>query len=54
MKEMPYNPIARDSKLRDEILADPVAREIYEETKLQIDLVMKLKKQKIDNDNRYS
>ena len=40
---MTYNPVRRDSKLRDEILADPEARAIYEATKLQIDLAIQLK-----------
>jgi DNA-binding XRE family transcriptional regulator len=44
---MKYKPVKRDNELRNEILADPEARAIYEATKLQIDLVMKLKKARI-------
>lgn len=41
---MTYKPVRRDTKSRNEILADPETRAIYEATKLQIDLSMKLKK----------
>lgn len=44
---MTYKPVKRDNELRNEVLADPEARAIYEATKLQIDLVMKLKKARI-------
>ena len=44
---MTYKPVKHDHKLRTEILADPETRAIYEATKLQIDLVMKLKKARI-------
>jgi DNA-binding XRE family transcriptional regulator len=41
---MTYKSVKRDNKSRNEILADPETRAIYEATKLQIDLSMKLKK----------
>jgi DNA-binding XRE family transcriptional regulator len=41
---MTYKPVSRDYKSRNEILANPKARAIYEATKLQIDLSLKLKK----------
>lgn len=44
---MTYKPVHRDDKLRDEVLTDPEARAIYEATKLQIDLAMKLKKARL-------
>lgn len=44
---MTYNPIPRDSQLRDEILTDPDALAIYEATKLQIELAAKLKKARV-------
>ena len=44
---MTYKPVKHDNKLRNEVLADPEARAIYEATKLQIDLAMKLKKARI-------
>ena len=40
---MTYKPVQRDDELRKEVLADPKTRAIYEATKLQIDLSMKLK-----------
>lgn len=44
---MTYNPVKRGNELRREVLSDPEARAIYEATKLQIDLSMKLKKARI-------
>jgi len=44
---MPYKPVPRDDEFRNEILADPKARAVYEATKLQIDLSMQLKKARI-------
>lgn len=41
---MTYKPVNRGDELRDEVLADPEARAVYEATKLQIDLAMQLKK----------
>ncbi len=41
---MTYKPVKRDTKTRKEVLSDPEFRAIYEATKLQIDLSMKLKK----------
>ena len=41
---MTYKPVPWNNKFRKEVLADPQARAIYEATKLQIDLSMKLKK----------
>jgi predicted XRE-type DNA-binding protein len=40
---MTYNPVPRDHELRNEVLADPDARAIYEATRLQIELAMQLK-----------
>lgn len=40
---MTYNPAPRDNELRNEVLADPDARAIYEATRLQIELAMQLK-----------
>ena len=40
---MTYNPAPRDNELRNEVLADPEARAIYEATKLQIELAIQLK-----------
>lgn len=44
---MAYKPVPWDDKAREKILADPETRAIYEATKLQIDLAMKLKKARI-------
>lgn len=44
---MTYKPVLRNNKLRKEILADPEARAIYEATKLQIELSIKLKKARL-------
>lgn len=44
---MTYKPVRRSNKLRKEVLSDPEARAVYEATKLQIDLLMKLKKARI-------
>lgn len=44
---MTYKPVSRDDKFRNEILANPETRAIYEATKLQIDLAMKLKNARI-------
>ena len=44
---MAYKPIYRDDELRKEVLSNPKARAVYEATKLQIDLSMKLKKARI-------
>jgi len=41
---MTYKPVSHDYKSRNKILANPEARAIYEATKLQIDLSLKLKK----------
>ena len=41
---MTYKPVKRDNKSLKEVLANPEARAIYEATKLQIELSMKLKK----------
>lgn len=41
---MTYKPVHRGNTLRKEVLSDPEARAVYEATKLQIDLSMKLKK----------
>jgi len=41
---MTYKPVNRDNKIRNEILANPETRALYEATKLQIDLSMQLKK----------
>lgn len=41
---MTYKPVPWDNKFRKEILEDPESRTIYEATKLQIELSMKLKK----------
>jgi DNA-binding XRE family transcriptional regulator len=40
---MTYKPVHRDNELRDEVLADPEARAIYEATKLQIELALTLR-----------
>lgn len=40
---MTYNLVPRDNELRNEVLADPEARAIYEATKLQIELAIQLK-----------
>lgn len=40
---MTYNPVPRDNEVRNEVLADPEARAIYEATKLQIELAIQLK-----------
>jgi predicted XRE-type DNA-binding protein len=40
---MTYNPAPRDNELRNEVLADPDARAIYDATKLQIELAIQLK-----------
>jgi len=40
---MTYNPVRRINELRDEVLADPEALAVYEATKLQIELAIKLK-----------
>ncbi len=40
---MTYKPVPRDNELRDEVLADPEARAIYEATKLQIELATQLR-----------
>lgn len=44
---MTYKPVRRDNKALKEVLADSEARAIYEATKLQIDLSMKLKKARL-------
>jgi transcriptional regulator with XRE-family HTH domain len=44
---MTYKPVQRDDELRDEVLADPEARAIYEATKLQIDLAIQFKKARL-------
>lgn len=44
---MAYKPVRRNSKIRDEILADTETRALYEATKLQIDLSMRLKKARL-------
>jgi transcriptional regulator with XRE-family HTH domain len=44
---MTYKPVPWDNKAREKILADPETRTIYEATKLQIDLAIKLKKARI-------
>lgn len=44
---MTYKPVYSHDKLRREVLDDPEARAIYEATKLQIELSMKLKKARI-------
>ena len=44
---MAYKPVPWDNKAREKILADPETRVIYEATKLQIDLAIKLKKARI-------
>jgi transcriptional regulator with XRE-family HTH domain len=44
---MTYKPVPRGNELRKEVLSDPESRAIYEATKLQIDLSMKLKKARI-------
>src|SRR5579862_5583996 len=44
---MTYKPVPWDDKSQKKILADPETRAIYEATKLQIDLAMKLKKARI-------
>lgn len=45
---MTYKPVNRTNKSRQKILADERARAIYEATKVQIDLAMKLKKARIN------
>jgi predicted XRE-type DNA-binding protein len=40
---MTYNPVPRDNEVRNEVLADPEARAVYEATKLQIELAIQLK-----------
>ena len=40
---MTYKPVHRDDEIRDEVLANPEARAIYEATKLQIDLAIQLR-----------
>jgi transcriptional regulator with XRE-family HTH domain len=44
---MPYKPVLRDKKMRNEILANPETRAIYEATKMQIELSMQLKKARL-------
>lgn len=44
---MTYKPVSYNDKLRKKVLSDPEARAIYEATKLQIDLSIKLKKARI-------
>jgi len=44
---MAYKPVNRDDKSRREVFADSETRAIYEATKLQIDLAMKLKKARL-------
>lgn len=44
---MTYKPVKRTNELRNEVLADPDTRAIYEATKLQIDLAIQLKKARI-------
>jgi len=44
---MTYKPVAWDDKARKKILADSETRAIYEATKLQIDLAIKLKKARV-------
>lgn len=44
---MTYKPVRRGNEARNEILADPKNRAIYEATKLQIELSMQLKKARI-------
>lgn len=44
---MTYKPVPRDNELRDEVLADPEARAMYEATKLQIELAIQLKEARI-------
>ncbi len=44
---MTYKPVHRDDEIRNEVLANPEARAIYEATKLQIDLCMQLKKARV-------
>lgn len=44
---MTYNPVPRDNEFRDEVLANPEARALYEATKLQIDLACQLKKARV-------
>ena len=46
---MTYRPVRHDNKLRKEILADSETRAIYEATKLQIDLAMKLQELEAKN-----
>lgn len=41
---MTYKPVPWDDEFRKEVLSDPEARAVYEATKLQIELSMKLKK----------
>lgn len=41
---MTYKPVPWDDTIREQVLADPEARAIYEATKLQIKLSMALKK----------
>jgi predicted XRE-type DNA-binding protein len=45
---MTYKPVDRHDKIRNEVLADPEARAIYEATKLQIDLSIQLKKARME------
>lgn len=40
---MAYKPVSTHDKLRDEVLADPEARAMYEASKLQIELSLALK-----------
>jgi predicted XRE-type DNA-binding protein len=44
---MTYKPVPRDDELRNEVLADPEARAMYEATKLQIELSSQLKKARL-------
>jgi DNA-binding XRE family transcriptional regulator len=45
---MTYKPVPRDNELRDEVLADPETRAIYEATRLQIELAARLKEARIE------
>lgn len=44
---MTYKPVSAHDTLRKEVLSDPEARAIYEATKLQIDLAIRLKNARI-------
>jgi DNA-binding XRE family transcriptional regulator len=51
---MTYKPVRRNNELRNEVLSNLEARAIYEATKLQIDLSMKLKKARIKSNMTQS